>query len=342
MGLTRAFDPVGGAPADDGDDWMPDDDAWAAELGQAPAAPPAPELDDADEAPRGRHGRHGRVPDEAPGKGRKGRKKDAGDEIPAYLRKSRRMRRILIAVAVILVLLLAAGAYFTWQLVQVAETSASQQAQAHQDQQQAAVLSPDEANDASSATTVKKTTVPNLTALLGLDQDQAIEYLAHGAQVASTREVNEEDNPVRQEVRVALTEEPADARTGTPTVYLGLGEDGLIVQVGYSTSTASLGYGSLSFADAVRNESIIEKTLAEAGVDVDEGSVALPEDKESYSTYDTDGKTLIKEYCSFYGEADVEGTPMQWSAVLSYDYTMANATSNLADTVRTIYVYVGA
>ena len=323
---------------------MPDDSVWSAD---DEALPPAPEVDDEPlyddegrvrEATRGRHGRHSRADAGAPAKGRR---KGSDEEVPSYLRKSRRMRRILIAVSVVLVLLLAAGAYFTVQLVKVAETSASQQAQTHQDQQQAATLDADNTSDASTAT-AKKTSVPNLVTLLGMGQDEAVEYLAHGAQVSSTREVNEEDNPVKTEVRVALTSEPADARTGTPTVYLGLGEDGLIIQAGYSTSTTSLGYGSLSFADAVRNEAIIEKTLAEAGVDVAQGSVTLPEDKTSYSTYDTDGKTLIKEYCSFSDTVDIEGAPHEWSAVLSYDYTMANATGNLADTVRTIYVYVSA
>lgn len=353
MGLTEAFSPVGascGTPEEDG--WMPDDAAWE---GEDAALPPAPEVDDEPlydeegrvrEVPRGRHGRHSRpeagAEADRPGKGKKGRKgRDSQEEIPSYLRKSRRMRRILIAVSIVLVLLLAAGAYFTVQLVKVAETSASQQAQSHQDQQQASVLDTDNASDASTAT-AKKTSVPNLVTLLGMSQDEAVEYLAHGAQVSSTREVNEEDNPVKTEVRVALTTEPADARTGTPTVYLGLGEDGLVVQAGYSTSTTSLGYGSLSFADAVRNEAIIEKTLAEAGVDVTPGSVVLPEDKTSYSTYATDGKTLIKEYCSFADTVDIDGAPHEWSAVLSYDYTMANATGNLADTVRTIYVYVSA
>ena len=341
MGLTEAFSPV--VPScreeDAGDAWMPDDADWSA---PAPGElPPAPEVDGApgaEDRPRGRHGRHGRAAHTgAPEAG--GRRGD--EEVPAYLRKSRRMRRILIAVSVVLVLLLAAGAYFTVQLVKVAETSASQQAQTHQDQQQAATLDADNTSDASTAT-AKKTTVPNLVALLGMGQDEAVEYLAHGAQVSSSREVNEEDNPIRLEVRVALTSEPADVRTGTPTVYLGLDEAGLVVQAGYSTSTTSLGYGSLSFSDAVRNEAIIEKTLAEAGVDVAPGSVELPEDKASYSTYDTDGKTLIKEYCSFSGPAEGEGAVREWSAVLSYDYTMANATGNLADTVRTIYVYVNA
>ena len=41
------------------------------------------------------------------------------------------------------------------------------------------------------------------------------------------------------------------------------------------------------------------------------------------------------------GPATGGGAERAWSAVLSYDYTLANTTGNLADTMRTIYVYVG-
>ena len=57
---------------------------------------------------------------------------------------------------------------------------------------------------------------------------------------------------------------------------------------------------------------------------------------------DTDGTTSTKEYCSFNGEVDIDGAPHAWSAVLSYDYSMANASDNLADTVRTIFIYVNS
>ena len=42
------------------------------------------------------------------------------------------------------------------------------------------------------------------------------------------------------------------------------------------------------------------------------------------------------------GEVDIDGAPHAWSAVLSYDYSMANASDNLADTVRTIFIYVNS
>lgn len=262
------------------------------------------------------------------------------EEVPEYLRKSRRMRRILIVVIVVLVLLLAAGGVLMWQLMEVSQRTASQQAQ-NVEQQVGSIDADKETKDASTAT-AKKTTVPDLVGVLGLTQEEAVEFLQHGAQVSSTREVNEEGNPIKLEVRVMLTSEPSDTRSGTPTVYLGFNEDGAVVQAGYSVATSSLGYGSLSFSDAVRNENIIEKTLDEAGVTIAEGTVELPEDKMEYSTYATDGTTLTKEYCSFSGEADIDGATHAWSAVLSYDYAMANATGNLADTIRTIYVYVNA
>lgn len=277
-----------------------------------------------------RHGRHASVPPEKEGK----------SAVPEYMRKSRRMRRILIVVIVLLIVLLGAMFYFGYQMLLASDNTAVQQAQ--NTEQQVDAIGTDDASDAANEA-VKTTTVPDLVSLLGLTQDEAIALLQHGAQVTGEpRAVNEEGNPIKTELRVALTAEPADSRTGTPTVFLGLNAKGKIVQAGYSTSTASLGYGALSFADAVRTEHVIEKTLAEAGVTVGADEVVLPEDSSAYTTYDTDGKTITKEYCSFSGSSEVDGKAHTWSAVLSYDYSMANASGNLADTVRTIFIYVNS
>ncbi len=373
IGLTQAFAPVDEegfvrrgrhARVDSGDDWTPDDAAWDAfESGEAFEDIPVASEDFEDEttdivpAKRGKHAKHAAVVDEvdeygfdaepvtaeliedgAGGKhGKKGKKSD--EDLPEYMRKSRRMRKILTVVIVLLVLLALAAGAGIFQIVKIGQEASVQQTQ--NVEHEASSITGAEANDASSAVTVKKTNVPDLASLIGLTQDEAIEKLGSGAQVTASIELNEAGNPITKEVRVALTEEPSDSRTGTPTVYLGLNDAGKIIQAGYSTSTTSLGYGSLSFADAVRNEHIIEKTLAEAGITVAEGTVSLPEDKMAYSTYGTDGTTLTKEYCSFAGDAEVNGSTEQWSAVLSYDYAVANATGNLADTVRTIYVYIG-
>lgn len=257
----------------------------------------------------------------------------------AYIQKSARMRKILIVIIVLLILLIVGAGFLGWQLYQAAKNTAVQQTQIAEI---AASATADQTMKDTSATTSKKTTVPDLVSLIGMTQEAAIEALQHGARVSSSVEVNEEGNPIRREVRIALTEEPADSRGGTPTVLLSLDEGGAIIRAGYTSSTSSLGYGSLSFSDAVANESIVEKTLAEAGLKVEAGTAKLPEDKMQYSTYATDGTTLTKESYTFTGTGTAEGDmAYPWSATLTYDYSMANATGNLVDTIRTILIYVG-
>lgn len=274
-----------------------------------------------------------------PVKGRHG--KNDMSQIPPHQHKSRRMRRVLIIVVILLIALIVALGYFTFRLFTESQTLATQQTREQQDAQEVTAIQEKETKDATT-TTEKKTDVPDLSAILGMTQDQALTSLAHGATVVNSKDVNEEGNAIKKDVTVALTDEPADARSTTPTVYLGLNAEGLVVQVGYSAATSALGYGSLSFVDAVRNEHIVEKTLNEAGIPVPEGSAVLPDDKTTYSTYASDGTTLVKENCSFSGTVDLDGTSHEWSAVLLYDYTTANTSGNLADTIRMIYVYINA
>lgn len=256
-----------------------------------------------------------------------------------FTKKGRRVRTALIITVILLIALLIAAGVGVYMLMQEVQHVAVQQTVEQQEQ-----LSEDSdaGNDTKDTTTdtTKKTEVPGLTGLLGKTQDEAVAELAHGATVTSSRSVNEEGNDIKTSVTVALTDEPADSKSGTPTVYLGLNEAGQIIEAGYSAATASLGYGSLSFVDAVTNEHIVEKTLQEAGVGVAEGTVSLPESKTEYSTYASDGTTLTRESYTFTGTANVNGADRQWSSVLMYDYTTANASGNLADTIRMIYVYV--
>ena len=336
IGLTEAFPPVpAGAGAHAGGfSYKGDSDDEYPDVLESLEPHPEPAIlnDDAMEVvvaePPARHG-----------KGAQRGKKEG--EIPPYLRKSRRMRKVLIALIVVLLLLFAALGYFTFRFFQESQLVAKQQAtQVSESESTVDGFSQDSVQDTVSEAS-KQTSVPNLVSLLGLTQDEAVEQLQHGATAGAAREVNEEGNPVKSTVSVALTSEPADGRSGTPTVYLGFDEAGAIIQVGYSASVAALGYGESSFSSVVKNDGIVEKTLQEAGVNVSPDDIVLP-DRSEYSTYASDGRTLVKENCSFSGSADVDGVAHEWSATLSYDYTTANASGNLADTIRTIYVYVNA
>ena len=286
---------------------------------------PALEVPVAAAKPSGSGPKHGRHAAPAP-------------ELSPRMKKSRRTRRVLIVLVILLIIVIGVLGYFMYRTF-----SNSQQEAAQQAQEQTASPRADIANapavDAPDSTS-KLADVPNLTTLLGKSQDQAISDLRRGALVTSNRAVNEEGNPIKVNLNVALTDEPADSKTGTPTVYLGLGEANSVLQAGYSASASALGFGQLSFADAVNNEHVVEKTLAEVGVNVPEGSAVLPANKDEYSTYGSDGTTVVRERSSFEGATEVNGAPATWSAVLSYDYTTQVVTGNLNDTVRIIYVYI--
>ena len=261
-------------------------------------------------------------------------------ELSPKMKKSRRTRRVLTVLLIILILVIAAVVFFwyrTW--------TGSHQEAAQQTQEQAASpnqregIADNPARDATEST-AKLADVPDLSGVIGKSQDEALKLIGRGALITANNPVNEEDNPIKTNLNVALTDEPADSKTGTPTVYLGLGEDGNVRQAGYSASASALGFGSLSFADAVNNEHVVEKTLTRIGVPVQEGTVALPANKDEYSTYGSDGTTVIRERSSFEGESTVAGAPCFWSSVLSYDYTTQVVTGNLNDTVRVIYAYI--
>lgn len=254
------------------------------------------------------------------------------------MRRSKRTRTALIVVIVLLFVLLGALGFFIYNLYSESQTLAAQQTQ-EQTATDDLTIKQDAGLDEKPVAT-KTTDVPSLVALLGMTRDEAVTSLERGALVTSTRAVDEEGSPIKQSVTVALTKEPTVSRTGSPTVYLGLNADGKIIQAGYSAPASLLGFGSLSFKDAVNDEHVVEKTLQEAGVNVQYGVAQLPVDRAQYTTYATDGKTVVRERCPFSGDVTVNGSPCTWSAVLSYDYTAMNLSGNMNDTVRIIYAYI--
>ena len=270
---------------------------------------------------------------------RKEQKLQREAEMPEHQRRSRKMRRVLIIVVLLLIVLLGMLAYWGYQLFKTSQDIAVQQINRTQ-VETSAVTSGANPTEGANSQNQKVTEVPVLTSLLGKTQDQAVTEIGHGAVATAVPVTDGTGAQTGANVTVMLTDEPSDNKSHTtPTVYLVLDAGGLVTQAGYSAATASLGYGSLSFEDAVKTEHVVEKTLNEAGLAVDNGTVSLP-DKSTYTTYATDGKTRVSEKCSFDGASTASSVAYKWSAVLSYDYTAANASGNLADTVRQITIYV--
>ena len=277
----------------------------------------------------------------APSRSSSGRGRHAAPDVSMSprMQEARKKRRVLWVLVILLIIVVGVVVYFMYRTY-----SSSQEDATHQAQEQVEAPKEEDIGDTladdSGGAQAKQTDVPNLTSVLGMTADEAVKEIGHGAMALPAREVKEEGNPIKSTINVALNDEPIDSKTGAPMVYLGLDESGKIIQVGYSASASALGFGSLSFSDAVTNEHVIEKTLAKIGIDVPTGSAVLPADKKEYSTYASDGTTVTRERCSFEGDVDVDGKPCTWSSVLSYDYTTQVVTGDLSDTVRIIYVYV--
>lgn len=271
---------------------------------------------------------------------------DYRDFHTTHRKASRRMRIVLIVVSVVLVLLMAALCYFAWMLVSeardVAYQSAAQTAQV--DKGASAPTS-----DAGKSSATRKEAL-RLVDLIGKTQDEAADMVGRGATETSSKEMTEETGEgdekttevVGRSVTLALTDETTDSKGNTPSVYLVLDADGLITEAGYSASVGSLGYGDVSFVDAVTSEGIVENMVEMAGIGIEAGSVEMPS-VDDYRTYADDGKTIAQELYTFTGSgAASDGSSYEWSCKLSYDYSAANVSGNLADTIRQVYVYVKA
>lgn len=370
IGLTSAFAPVKGPQSVDYDEEddpvgltqafgaLPDQDEprvwdeegkwegfdWDAGYEGKPAEAPAP-VDEASTAAAEEAPAPAAEPVAAPvAEASSGRGRHAAPEkqASARMQKSRRTRKVLIVLIILLILLACVLGYFAYKTITESQTGRNDgsQVQTQTQTQTQDIVETSSSRSSSEATSSSKTNVPSLVSLFGKTSDEAIAEIGHGALVTANRPVEDSASAIKTNLNVALTEEPADSKTGTPTVYLGLDKDGRVIQVGYSASASALGFGSLSFADAVASEHVIEQTLAKIGAQVPEGSVVLPEDKATYSTYASDGTTVVKERCSFEGPINVNGLDCTWSAVLSYDYKTQIVTGNLNDTVRIVYSYV--
>lgn len=269
-------------------------------------------------------------------------KKDDREEMPVHHVKSRRMRTALIVVSVALVLLMAALGYFAWMLIGEARDVA------YQSTIQSSQNSKDSAStlDAGSTSADRKET-PELVGLIGKTEDEAVALIGRGATETSSSEITEETGEgdekttevVGRNVTLALTDETSDSKGNTPSVYLTLDKEGVITEAGYSASVGSLGYGEVSFVDAVQTEHLVENLVSMAGVPTEEGAVEMPS-PESYRSYADDGKTIAQEMYTFEGTGEADGASYAWSCKLSYDYSAANVSGNLADTIRQVYLYV--
>lgn len=178
----------------------------------------------------------------------------------------------------------------------------------------------------------------NLVSLVGKTKEEALLHIGHGAVLLEESSAAGFAN----KATIVLSDVKGDDLAGTPTVVLTLDEGGLASEVSYTFPISLFGYGDIAFAPAVNEFHLIEKVLSAAGLEgVEEGSIVLPE-KEAYSIYESDRKTLSMQRFTFTGTAQSQGVSYLWEAVLTYDFAEANKTGNLVYTTKTLSVALTA
>lgn len=254
-------------------------------------------------------------------------------DVPEYIENSKKMRRnLVIAIVVLIVILCLIGAMVAVYLLTSQNVSVQQQQETDVSQMENSEA------DTSTSASEKSATVPDLALLIGAKADDTVALIGHGAQVSADEAKEEENTPVKRTLRLTLTNDVSSDSSGNPTVVVSANSEGNIISVTYTASTKALGYGTMSFSDAIQNERIIEKVMKEAGLQVGSENVVLPENKAEWTTYTDDGKRISREEKEFSGE--VEGK--KWSARLAYDYTVSLATDNLSDTLRNISITISS
>lgn len=182
--------------------------------------------------------------------------------------------------------------------------------------------------------------VPKIKDQIGKTIDQAVQNIGQGANVVSSTTVGGPNDKIVTETLINLTNESSSDKYGTTHIVAGTDKNGRIVKISFSCNILLLGYKSLSYTDLVNNEHLIEKTLTEAGLPVQEGSVTAPADKFSYTSYDSDGTTVTRECCSFSGKEKLDSTTYKWDSVFDVDYSLANQKGDLSSTVRIITITI--
>ena len=292
--------------------------------------------------------------------------------IKGHKQRSRRTRIVLIFIILLLLAGLGFLGYTAWNIVMEANQEASQTAASHGE---SSTIEGDTKSDAGTTDKVKpQVSIPNLANLVGLTTDEAISYLGSGAEVSSTTDITEEvektrevevevksDDPkaepttevqtetyteeevVGHHVTISMKNDKTDSQGNRPSVYLTTDKDEKTTIVGYSISMESLGYGDMSFNDAVNVAKIVQNTLSNVGVTPADGNIALPEDESEYRTFGEDGTTVAEESYTFKGDGTTgEGTAITWSLRLTYDYSAYNVSKNWDDVIKLVYVTVEA
>lgn len=194
-----------------------------------------------------------------------------------------------------------------------------------------------ESDDGSAKVTHRTADSVVLTKLLGMNEKDALAKVGHAPELVN--QVIPDDSSVSEEKTYLLSDERVSSENKGIFLILGTDASGKVITAGYRAPFSALGFGAYSLSESIERAKVPQSVLEDAGVSFDAAVFAMPEDKDSYSTYESDGVTTVSQHLSFSGNT-LAGPGSSWSAVVDYDYTEANDKRNLSYTRRYVEVRV--
>lgn len=263
---------------------------------------------------------------------------------PERVARANRTKRVLIIIMILLILAGIALGYFAFRMV------SENRPQDNDVALSVDTIDPDSIDQNSASGQEAVTSIPQLSHLFGLSVDEALISLGTDYQLASTKEVGEEENPeIVQLAEITYvggqtSEDTSEHTEGTlvnaPHLYASLNAEGIILEVYYTCSMDLLGYPSSSFSTLTAESDTLISALKAVGITLENYDYAAPT-IDQYTYYVDPAateKVVSKEAFTFSGETGLDVAPKTWDVTITYDHTVSASTADVTDIVRMISI----
>jgi len=262
------------------------------------------------------------------------------------IKRSKRTRNLLIVVIVLLVLGLGALVYFGITLYNAARTTDN-----------ASLIPPYEIGNGKlddigvpQAVEFKKTTIPNLSALFGLNIDQVTSSLGSGFKLVKYENSQDSSNPnIVQMAVFSFTPELAEGidisntvvLMPTQSVYASFDGNGRVIDIYYVCDLRLLDYPVCTFEELLANDRLLLTALQSAGVTPQGFNYVAPDlqGSISYDNPNSENRRIKKQSHIFSGRIASQSLPTAWTLTVAYDFgSGVMSADDIGKATRSIYI----
>jgi len=243
------------------------------------------------------------------------------------LKRSKKTRNVLIVVIVLLVLCLGVLSYFSYNLY-VEVRSAG-----HEVLVPPTGIDNGKIDDIGVPKTIefKKTNIPDLAALFGLEISEVEAKLGKGFKLTRSESVQDQSNPnIAQLAVFSFTPELVDDLESSTvitlmpseSIYASLDRNGKVIDIYYTCDLRLLDVPFCSYEKLLSNDWLVSYVLQSAGITPLRFSYEAPalEATIKYDNPNSANRKISKQTYTFGGRTSSQTLPTAWTLTVNYDY----------------------